>query len=405
MAALLVVLLVGGAAYASWLATGGGAGYSKARTMPAGSQPTASASGRNVTVTWSQSSFAGDGPVAGYTVRRYSSPGGVLQAIGSACSGTIAAVTCIERGLPVGTWQYSVTPKQGNNWTGAESAKSAAVTVGSPALTITSPTTVNVLPTTLNGNIANFIDGESLSFHLDSAAGTTLAGTVGGTATPTAVPTGGAAAVTVTIPSGTSSGAHTIFAVASTSGETASAGFTIALAPTPTSLAIANGGTSARPDKGDTMTVVFSQAMSVSSMCSTWTTGDAGNQSVTGNNVVTVTIQNNAAPGTSNDLLSVSTASPACGGTSHFGTVDLGSQGFVTADATFLGSGSGGNMSTVGWTAATRTLVISLGANGVGSGVTNAGSFTAKYTPDPAMTNTSGTGVIGTVNSANTTQF
>jgi hypothetical protein len=120
-------------ALARWNTTGHGSSYGRAKAMPAGNQPTVSVSGSNVTVSWAASTFSGGGSVSGYTVKRYSS-GGTLQTIGAGCSGTIAALTCTENSVPIGSWKYSVTPKQ-SNWVGAESAQSATAAVSTTITT------------------------------------------------------------------------------------------------------------------------------------------------------------------------------------------------------------------------------------------------------------------------------
>src|SRR5688572_57956 len=86
-ATLVASLTFTAAAYAGWTGAGTGGGASKARSMPSGNTPTTSISGRNVTVSWSASSFSGGGPnVSGYVVKRYNTSG-VEQTIGNACSG------------------------------------------------------------------------------------------------------------------------------------------------------------------------------------------------------------------------------------------------------------------------------------------------------------------------------
>ncbi len=79
-------------------------------------------------MTWTASSYTNGGAAAGYLVRRYNASTGVLQTVGSACSGTITALTCTETGVPAGSWQYTITPATGN-WRGPESAKGATVVV------------------------------------------------------------------------------------------------------------------------------------------------------------------------------------------------------------------------------------------------------------------------------------
>jgi hypothetical protein len=214
-----------GTAAAAWAPSGNGSGAAQAKQMPSGNQPTASVSNRDVAVSWAASSFSGGGNVSGYTVKRYDTNGN-SQSIGSACSGTLSGLTCTENRVPAGTWKYSVTPKQGNNWTGTESSQSASVTVQSPSFSFTSSTTLTGLPATLNGNISNYIQGQTVTFRLDDPnTGTVLSGSI----SPSPVPASGNATTTTTIPSGTSNGSHTVYAVGS-QGDVASAAITVNVA-------------------------------------------------------------------------------------------------------------------------------------------------------------------------------
>ncbi len=216
-----LVVATPGIAQAAWTAAATAKGYAKADSVPQGNTPTTSVNGRDVTVSWPVSRFLNTTPVAGYTVRRFNSSTGVPQTVLASCTGTIAALTCTEFGVAPGTWKYAVTPKQAL-WTGPESVQSATATVGSPSLTLTT-TTLSALPTTSGGSIANFLDGESVIYRLDNATtGTLLAGSI----TPSPVPVGGSALVNVTVPAGTTLGAHTVYAVGSL-GSTASAAITV----------------------------------------------------------------------------------------------------------------------------------------------------------------------------------
>jgi hypothetical protein len=127
---LVAVVAVGfpGGAAASWSLTRSGSGAAKAKTLGGGNVPTGSVSGHKVTLTWAASSYTSGGSPAGYVISRYNATTGVLQTIGANCSGTIAALTCTENGVPFGSWKYTVAPVAGN-WRGPESAKSAAVAV------------------------------------------------------------------------------------------------------------------------------------------------------------------------------------------------------------------------------------------------------------------------------------
>ena len=115
------------AAAAAWQPTGAGAGAAHARTLPTGNTPSASVSSHDVTLTWTASTFAGGGAVPGYVIARYDALGNA-QTVGASCSGIVSAVTCTESAVPIGTWQYTVTPAAGA-WRGTEGPKSALVVV------------------------------------------------------------------------------------------------------------------------------------------------------------------------------------------------------------------------------------------------------------------------------------
>lgn len=231
------VLLTGGVAWAGWGVTGTGAGSSRAVVMPSGSGPTATVVGRNVTVSWSASSFPDSTPVNGYRVTRYDSVS-ASQSVGSSCSGTINALTCVEAAVPPGTWTYAVVPKQ-FGWTGMESSTSASVVVGSPSFSFSSSTSLTSLPVTLAGSLQNFVTGETVVYRLDNASsGTLLTGSI----TPNPVQTAGTATVSVTIPAAVSIGSHTVFAVGS-QGSTASASISVGDTTAPSVTAAAIGKT------------------------------------------------------------------------------------------------------------------------------------------------------------------
>ena len=230
IAAMALALVPAAEAEASWNATGANSarGYSKAQSLATGLQPTASVNGRNVTVSWASPSSGA--PITGYVVQRYTT-GGVAQTIGASCSGTVAATSCTETSVPSGSWRYSVTPARAN-WRGAESPQSAIATVGTPALSL-DQASVSTLPAALTGQITDYAGGQSVTFRLDNAvSGTVLSGSI----TPSPVPTGGTATVAVTLPAGTATGSHTIFAIGS-AGDTASAPISVLTAQTVTTTA------------------------------------------------------------------------------------------------------------------------------------------------------------------------
>ena len=121
------------------------------------------------------------------------------------CSGVVEALACTETAVPAGAWRYTVTPVL-DAWTGSPSLESAAAVTSSATLTLAS-SIVSELPATLDGTVSGFVNGESLTFHLDSPSGPVLVGT------PASVPTGGSTDITVTIPVGTDNSPHSVFAV------------------------------------------------------------------------------------------------------------------------------------------------------------------------------------------------
>jgi hypothetical protein len=152
MTALLAALALQGAdpAAAYWSAGGTGSWQGTVDTLPAGGQPTASASGRTVTVGWTQTLFGGL-PLGsllhgGYTVLRYPAAGGSPVTPGAGCDTTIAGIgltlACAETNVPPGNWRYAVTPLLGT-WSGDESPKSSVVTVAPDAPGLTAATARN----------------------------------------------------------------------------------------------------------------------------------------------------------------------------------------------------------------------------------------------------------------------
>lgn len=131
-AVFVLALSLAGGASAAWSPGAPGPAAAKAKTLPASTaapqQPTAS--GRNVTVTWGAATFVEGGAVPGYVVRRFNAVTSTEAATGAACSDVVAATTCIEADVPIGSWKYTVTPAAGASWRSPDqSAQSPAVTV------------------------------------------------------------------------------------------------------------------------------------------------------------------------------------------------------------------------------------------------------------------------------------
>jgi hypothetical protein len=158
-----------------------------------------------------------------------------------------------------------------------------------------------------------------------------------------------------------------------------------------------NGGTAGRLDTDDTIVIVFSEQMKVSSFCSTWS-GDTSNQSITSSSAVTVTLTDG---GAANDSVSVSST----GCTFNFGSINLGATGYLTGGGSRAYNGSCGNKSTITWTTSTRTLTITLGSGCSGGTIGTVASSTATYTPSASITDSAGNGGIASRSTGNVQQF
>jgi hypothetical protein len=218
---LIAVLGVPATAFASWGSGGAGGASSKAVVMPQGNAPTVSVLGRNVTVSWSASSFPSGPNVNAYRLGRYDGAL-VSQTVGASCNGSVNALTCTEAAVPAGTWTYTVTPKQAG-WLGAQSAGSTPVTVAAASFSITVGTPVTALPGSVSGPLSGYATGETVTFRLDDPnTGTILTGST----VPGSIQAAGTALASVTIPNGTGAGSHSIYAIGS-AGTTASANFLV----------------------------------------------------------------------------------------------------------------------------------------------------------------------------------
>ncbi len=224
-------------ALASWGVTGSGIRLEPRDVRPSRISAHGFGHRSQLAVSWGASTLANGSAVSGYRVTRYNTSN-VAQVVGASCSGTVAALTCTEAAVPAGTWTYAVTPMRGL-WAGAESSKSSSVVVAAPSLSFSSVTTISTVPATLNGTVGGFVTGETLTFRLDNAVSGTVLSTV---VTPSMIPANGAASVAVTIPAGTTTGSHTVYAVGSL-GTQASATFVRdTSAPTIAAAVIQKGG-------------------------------------------------------------------------------------------------------------------------------------------------------------------
>ena len=203
-----LVATVPGTALAAWGASAGGTSWSRAMALPAGNVPSAVSSNGTIVLAWTASQLPNATAVAGYRITRYAAGGATPETAGGSCGGTVSALTCTDTTVPTGRWEYTVTPRQAA-WQGAEGGRSAAISVGQASLSLSS-SSVASLPTSLSGSLTAFGSGEHVSFRIDDpSTGPSLTGSI----TPDPVPSNGQAALSVTIPAGTTEGVHGVYAI------------------------------------------------------------------------------------------------------------------------------------------------------------------------------------------------
>jgi hypothetical protein len=147
----------------------------------------------------------------------------------------------------------------------------------------------------------------------------------------------------------------------------ASAAATSRIGPRVVSVTLNNGNLQNKADAGDTVTIVFNEAMSPSSFYSGWTGTNSGSITKDGNLAVQIT------PNNGNDALTVSYGSA----TTNFGTVYLGATYATGGSLVFKGTGQSSEISISG-----NTLTIKLGtfsnssSTGTPATITTAGKAT-----------------------------
>ena len=228
-----------GAAFAYWSAAGSGGATAKATTASTGAQPTATVSGRDVTLSWGAATNA-----TSYTVARANvAPQSLSTTVNGTCAGGPTGTSCtdtslVESGASATNWTYIDTP-QLHNWNGTTSPASAQVTVPAPTQSITT-NSFTVAGGTTSATVSNYFDNEVVSYCIDNDLTTTCPSADKAVPATVTVPaTGGTLTTsTLTIPSGLSVGTHTLFAKGSLGSNPAGVSFSITKAtPTITSAA------------------------------------------------------------------------------------------------------------------------------------------------------------------------
>ena len=127
-------------------------------------------------------------------------------------------------------------------------------------------------------------------------------------------------------------------------------------------------------DAGDTINVTYSEVLAKTNFCTGWT----------GATAPTVTVKGNKGGSGVDDTITLdqTTLNMTCTGGLHFGSIDLGSTGFFNTAVTFA-------TSTVSLSGTPSKLTITLGTKS-GTVVQLNATRTATFTPDPALSDSSG---------------
>lgn len=394
---ILLVSWGGPAASAFWSSVNSGFGAAKADAVAQGAKPTTSVSGTSVTVTWAASTTAAGRSVSGYSIARYASAtGGTKVGATGTCSGTIAALSCVEGNVPAGTWFYSVTPLL-SLWQGAESARSTGAT---PVTDTTPPLApaLTVPPFVHSGNVSAVpVSGtaEALSSVALTVTGT---GALPVTQTVSANSSGNWTATPLNL-SAFSPGTINYSARATdAAGNTGPAGTASSTkdvsSPTVTGVRLNNGGTTlGKVEQGDSVTLTFSEPLSANTICSAWTSNTT-TQTQNGNGSSQVVVNISAA-----DVLTVTGAGcPSL----RIGSVSLGGD-YTSTALTFAGNNTSGSSLT--WNPSGNTLTITLGAGTSGGSTLTSTTIFPTYTPASGLTDVAGNPLAATAVAGTASRF
>lgn len=336
---------------------------------------------------------------------------GIASSTLARSSATLAANVCgaygaattlvglpVQTGLTTHCYKYTLT--------GTDNAGNASVITTVVKYDTTLPTggalTVNAVVATAagsssNANVASFTIGTRTDWT-DAASGLASSTLTRQFATLAGSTCGGFGSATVISGNPAQSGLTTgcyLYTLTGTdnAGNVAAVSTTVRLGPYVTAVSLVNvTGTAGRVDQGDQIQITYSDPMSVSSLCSTWS-GDGSDQILNGDNQVSVNLTN-----ATNDTITVS--SGAC--TLNLGSFNLGSTAYTTATVAF--GGAGANKSTIAWSASAQKITITLGLVSAAGPATVASSAVI-LTPSALAANTSGVAIGGTFTTATVKQF
>jgi hypothetical protein len=183
-----------------------------AGSVGTGQQPTATVSGRDVTVSWGAATNA-----SAYNVARANvSPQALSTTEHGTCASSVAGLSCtdtgiVENGTAATNWTYTDTGTL-HAWTGPVSPNSATVTVPGPTLSL-GTTSFTADGGNTSATVANFFDNEAVTYCVDQSTSCSAGNTLGSDTVPASG--GTKTTATITIPAGLSVGSHTVYAIGS----------------------------------------------------------------------------------------------------------------------------------------------------------------------------------------------
>ena len=339
------VLAVAAPVSAAWLASGSGTGTGRATAVSTAAAPTASATGRTVTLSWTATTLATGAPVTGYRVTRVNTVTAATTSATGGCAGTVAATSCVETLLPTGRWAYRLEAVRGA-WIGPMGAQGNTVAVDATAPT----SSAAVLQKTTGGATGAIRQGGTYRVYATVAdTGDPATGVASVTANVSALTTGSTAValtagsftvggvvygyqsaqLTATNPQAAGTKTWTVTATDGAGNAATSPAFPVTVdntKPAGADVQALNGGAiPGRAETGDLVQLTYTEAIDPHSVLAGWT-GAA--------TTVTVRLTNNGGAG--GDRIQIWNAANST--QLPLGTVSLTNTGYVTTSRNFTGS-------------------------------------------------------------------
>ena len=339
------VLAVAAPVSAAWLASGSGTGTGRATVVSTAAAPTASATGRTVTLSWTATTLATGAPVTGYRVTRVNTVTAATTSATGGCAGTVAATSCVETLLPTGRWAYRLEAVRGA-WIGPMGAQGNTVAVDATAPT----SSAAVLQKTTGGATGAIRQGGTYRVYATVAdSGDPATGVASVTANVSALTTGSTAValtagsftvggvvygyqsaqLTATNPQAAGTKTWTVTATDGAGNAATSSAFPVTVdntKPAGADVQALNGGAiPGRAETGDLVQLTYTEAIDPHSVLAGWT-GAA--------TTVTVRLTNNGGAG--GDRIQIWNAANST--QLPLGTVSLTNTGYVTTSRNFTGS-------------------------------------------------------------------